>query len=97
MNCNRTDTKNVMNKIRGFARCMGKSRSGFAVEAGLDAKTLQDLWEDFWNPRASTLIKCEAVIPADFDLQNFAHLNKSSDIVKPKLTKVKSTNKRSEK
>lgn len=57
------NSKIIINKIREYARAQNKAKSNLAVEAGLDAKTLQNFWDENWNPTLTTLQKLEAILP----------------------------------
>ena len=54
-------------RVRAYRAAHKLSVSGFGVKAGLSPDALRYMDSPDWNPRAETLRKLEALIPADFD------------------------------
>lgn len=56
----------VLNRIKSFRLSSGLNTSQWAERVGVGDTTFRDMMTDKWNPTASTIRKCEAVIPAEF-------------------------------
>jgi 3,4-dihydroxy 2-butanone 4-phosphate synthase / GTP cyclohydrolase II len=54
-------------RVRAFARAKGWGRYRLAKEAGLSVNACMRMNDPRWSPRADTLRRLEALIPADFD------------------------------
>ncbi len=59
-----TPTDITIERIRAFRKAAGWTIYRLGNEVGLNESTLRDLDSPDWNPRAETLRKLEAVIPA---------------------------------
>jgi 3,4-dihydroxy 2-butanone 4-phosphate synthase/GTP cyclohydrolase II len=57
----------TIERVRAFARAKGWGRYRLAKEAGLSVNACMRMSDPSWSPRADTLRKLEALIPADFD------------------------------
>ena len=58
----------VIKRIRGYRATCGYSIRGFAMVVGVSEGTLRQIDSEAWNPRLSTLKRCEGVIPPGFSL-----------------------------
>ncbi|MHC8493400.1 helix-turn-helix domain-containing protein [Thalassospira sp. SM2505] len=56
----------VLNRIKSFRLSSGLNTSQWAERVGVGDTTFRDMMTDRWNPTASTIRKCEAVIPPEF-------------------------------
>ncbi len=61
-----TYIENSIARIRAYIEALGLTDKQAARTAGLHGNTLRHLHDPGWNPRAETLKKLEAMIPADF-------------------------------
>lgn len=59
-----TPTDDSIDRIRAWRKAAGWSINRLGSECGLNESTLRDIDGKGWNPRAETLRKLEAVIPA---------------------------------
>jgi len=57
---------NTISRIKDFKATHRLSNNRLAKQAGLAEKTIRNMEDDSWNPRAETIRKLEAVIPGDF-------------------------------
>jgi 3,4-dihydroxy 2-butanone 4-phosphate synthase / GTP cyclohydrolase II len=71
----------TIERVRAFARAKGWGYCRLAKEAGLGAGTGTNMRRPDWSPRADTLRKLEALIPADFDPNGERGLNGGSSDV----------------
>lgn len=72
-------SKEVIEKIRGYAKDNNIAKSNLAIRAGLPDKTLANFWEDSWNPTIKTLQKIESVIPQNYRPLS-TNLNESQEL-----------------
>lgn len=53
-------------RVQAWLAATDRSGAEIAAEAGVDEKTIRLAKQPEWNPRADTLGKLEALVPADF-------------------------------
>lgn len=56
----------IISRIQNWVRTCGRTNLALAAEIGVDEKSVRQAASEGWNPRAATLRKFEAALPADW-------------------------------